>query len=108
VMPPDAADQGPEGPSDPARARDAALAYLAEAHGQQVPASGLAWTEEDVTPEGLVGAAGRRYTAGDWAVTVRYPVVAPEAVIYQVVAENVASGFTWEGQVDARGAVMEP
>jgi hypothetical protein len=73
---------------------------VAEAHGEQVPVPGMAWTEEDVTPEGLVGATGRRYSAGDWVVTVRFPVVAPEAVIYQVTVESEASGFHWEGHVE--------
>jgi len=108
AVPPDAGDEELVGPSDPARARDAALAYLAEAHGQQVPAPGIAWTEEDVAPQGLVGATGRRYTAGDWEITVRFSVVVPEAMIYQVTVENAASDFRWEGQVDARGAVTEP
>jgi hypothetical protein len=108
AMPPDAGDEEPVGPPDPARARDQALAYLAEAYGEQPPGPGVTWTEEDLTPEGLVGAAGRQYTAGEWTVTVRFPVVAPEAMIYQVTVENEASGFGWEGQVDARGAVTEP
>jgi hypothetical protein len=108
AMPPDAGVEEPVGPSDPARARDAALAYLAEAHGEQVPVPGIDWTEEDVTPEGLVGAMGRRYTAADWVITVRFPVMAAEAVIYQVTVESEASGFHWEGQVDTRGDVTEP
>jgi hypothetical protein len=92
---------------DPARARDAALAYLSEHYGEQAPPSGLTWTEERTTPEGLVGSSTFEYTAENWVVTVSFPIVAPENVVYQVVVANQTTGFQWEGEVDAAGQVTE-
>jgi len=97
--------------SDPVRARDAALAYVVGHYGEQAPPPGLPWTEERTTPEGLVGSETFQYTAEDWAVTISYPVVAPEDVVYDVVykivVENQTTGFQWEGEVDAAGQVTE-
>jgi putative hemolysin len=92
---------------DPTSARDAALAYLSTNYGDEAPAQNLTWTEEDVTEEGLVGASTFQYTADDWLVTVSFPVVAPDATIYTVVIANQATGFRWEGEVDAAGQVTE-
>jgi hypothetical protein len=96
---------------DPQAARDAALAYVTENYGEQAPASGLTWTEEVITPEGLVGSSTFQYTpeegAGDWVVTVSFTLVAPQATIYQVVVANPTTGFRWEGEVDASGEVTE-
>ncbi len=92
---------------DPVRARDAALAHVSERYGEQAPALGLAWTEELTTPEGLVGLTTYQYTAEDWVVTVSYPIVRPDLTVYQVVVANDATGFHWEGQVDAAGRVTQ-
>jgi hypothetical protein len=92
-------------PPDPARARDMALAYVIERYGGQAPALGLTWTEERTTPEGLVGSSALQYTADAWVVTVSFPVVAPEDVVYQIVVANPATRFRWEGKIDAAGQV---
>jgi putative hemolysin len=92
---------------DPTRARDAALAYIVGRYGDQAPAPELVWTEEAITPEGLVGSPSFQYSAGDWGITVSFPLVAPQATIYQVVMSNRATGFQWEGEVDAAGQVKE-
>jgi hypothetical protein len=92
---------------DPVRARDVALAYVSGRYGEQAPTLGLTWAEENITPEGLVGSSSFQYTAGDWVVTVSFPLVAPQATIYQVVATNQTTGFQWEGKVDAAGQVTE-
>jgi len=94
-------------PSDPVGARDAVLAYLAENYGSEAPTTGLVWTEKHTKPEGLVGGESYEYTAGDWVIAVSYPVVAPENVVYTIVVGNQATGFHWEGQVDAQGQVTE-
>jgi serpin B len=94
-------------PPGPARARDAALSYLAAAYATQAPGTDLAWSEENVTPEGLVGSSSFLYRSGDWQVAVTYPVVAPQATIYQVVVDDRATGFHWEGKVDAAANVTE-
>ncbi|HSJ54476.1 MAG TPA: hypothetical protein VLC52_12115, partial [Anaerolineae bacterium] len=89
----------------PAFARDAALAYLATTYGQRAPASDLAWTEENVTPTDIVGASTFEYRAGDWVVTVQFPVVLPENTTYQVTVDG--GDFHWEGEVNPSGEVRE-
>jgi hypothetical protein len=88
-------------------ARDAVLAYLAESHDSDAPATGLAWTETHARPEGLVGRESYEYTAGDWLIAVSFPVVAPENVVHTIAVSNATTGFHWEGQVDAQGQVTE-
>lgn len=96
-----------EAPEVVQAARDAALAYVREDYSQQAPASDLDWDAEFVTPKSAVGTGDYRFTAEDWAITVSYPVVAPEAVIYQVTVNNHTIGFRWQGEVDAKGHVTE-
>jgi hypothetical protein len=96
-----------EAPDEVRAARDVALAYVGGRYGEQAPALDLTWTEEFITPEGLVGSGTYQYTAGDWVITISYPIVAPEAVVYQVVMANQTTGFQWEGEVDAAGQVTE-
>jgi hypothetical protein len=91
----------------PANALEVALAYLAETYGEQGPEAGLTWQEERTTPQDLVGALRFQYTSGDWVVTVTYPIVAPEETIYRMIVSNQVTGFSWEGQVDAKGGVTE-
>jgi hypothetical protein len=97
----------PEAPENVLVARDAAMHYVSEQHGQVGLGSGLAWQEEWVVGEGIVGAGGYRYASGDWVVTISYPVVAPESAVYEVLMVNESTGFQWEGKVDAQGAVTE-
>jgi serpin B len=99
---------------DPGRARDAVLAYLSSTYGDDGPSSDLDWDEDNVTAEGLVGSSSVRYTAHgadgavDWVMTVTSPVVAPDSTVYHVVVDGQATGFHWEGAVDAAGRVSEP
>jgi hypothetical protein len=90
--------------SGTAMARDAALAHIAAHDGPPQPA-GVAWDEENITPGGLVGSTTIRYTAQDWIVTVSYPII-PRPV-YHVEVVDGGTGFTWDGEVDADGAVTE-
>jgi len=96
-----------EAPDEVRAARDVALAYVSGRYSEQAPALGLTWTEEFITPEGLVGSGTFQYTAEDWVVTITYPLVAPEAVVYQVVVANQTTGFQWEGGVNAVLQVTE-
>jgi putative hemolysin len=93
---------------DPAAARDLALAYIAANYGGQVTVPDAGWTEENITNEGLVGASTFQYTAGSWVVKIGYAVLPPEQTTYQVSVINEATGFWWEGVVDAAGQVTEP
>jgi hypothetical protein len=103
--PPETAVEAPEGVWT---ARDAALRHIFEQYGEQVyPPPGMDWLEENITPEGLVGSTTYRFAAGDLMITVSFPLVAPDATIYQVLVENTVTGFRWEGEVDASGQVTD-
>ena len=71
------------------------------------PEAGLTWAERHVAPEVLVGSGIYFYTAEDWVVTISYPVVPPEMVVYHMAVVNKASGFGWGGWVDETGQVTE-
>jgi len=101
------AEVAEEPPDEVRAARDVALAFVSGRYSEQAPALGLTWTEEDITPEGLVGSVTYQYTAGDWVVTITYPIVPPEQVVYQIVVANQTTGFQWEGEVNAVLQVTE-
>jgi len=99
-----------EMPVGAAAARDAAMAYVGQNYDiwpADAPVPDMVWTEEDITEEGLVGSSTFRYTTDEWVVTVSFPIVAPDATVYRILIENTATGFRWEGEVDASGQVTE-
>ena len=83
----------------------ATLGYLAFNDPGRAPDPYQPWAETRTTPEGILGAETYEYRAGDWTVTVSYPVVAPSAMIYTVMVENKTAGERWEATVDAAGLV---
>jgi hypothetical protein len=95
-----------EAPAEVVAARDAAVTFLRE-HFDEAPGGSVSWTEESLTPEGIVGGSEWQYTAGDWVVKVSYAIVAPEWTVYQVAVTNGSTGFEWEGRVDGSGRVPE-
>jgi hypothetical protein len=96
---------------DAVRARDAALAYLSERYSERAPRLDLNWNMTDATPgapeKPLPGATNLRYEAGNWAITVDYPVVRPDLVEYEIVVVNETTGFRWAGKVTSSGEVTE-
>ena len=95
-------------PEEVRSARDAGLAYVFYHYDEEpARAPGRIWTEERTTPEGLVGSDTFEFTTGDAVVTVSHPIVAPDAVVYQIVVANQTTGFWWEGEVDADGQLTE-
>ena len=103
----DGSGRVPEAPENVLLARDQALLYISEQYGLAGLGAGLAWQEERLTPENFVGGETYQYTAGDWVVTLSYPVVLPENTIYTISVANQSAGFQWEGEVDAQGALTE-
>lgn len=103
----DGSGRVPEAPENALIARDQAMLHVSEQYGLSGLGAGLAWQEERLTPENIVGGETYQYTAGDWVVTVCYPVVLPENTIYTITVTSEASGFEWEGQVDPQGVVTE-
>jgi predicted small lipoprotein YifL len=95
-----------EAPAEVVAARDAAVTFLQE-HFDEAPEGSVSWTEESLTPEGLVGGSEWQYTAGDWVIRVSYAIVAPEWTVYHVAVTNESTGFEWEGRVDGSGRVPE-
>ncbi len=91
---------------DAAGAREAVIAYLRSRYPEQAPPSGLAWMEENTTPQNLLGSSSLRYTSGDWVIDVQYPVVAPESLVYSLEVKNQVSGFQWTGTVKATNGVV--
>ena len=92
---------------DPAMARDAAMAYLADHYRGLAPMPVPTWHKENVTAEGLVGQSTFQYRGKEWIVTVSFPLVSPAATVYQVTIANESNGFGWEGEIDATGQVTE-
>jgi hypothetical protein len=90
-----------------AAARDAALRYIQERYPAHAPGSGLYWDIENITEGGLAGSSSFRYSAETWKITINAPVVAPDAVLYQIEVINEDTPFRWEGQVDAKDNVTE-
>ncbi|MGB3714818.1 MAG: hypothetical protein WA996_10350 [Candidatus Promineifilaceae bacterium] len=89
-------------------ALDLALSHILERHREQVfPPPGMDWLVENITPEGLVGTTTYRFAVGDLTAIVAFPLVAPDATIYQVLVENTITGFRWEGEIDASGQVTD-
>ena len=103
----DAQGQETEGPEIVLTARGAALSYVSEHYGELAPPPDLTWRAGRATPEGLVGGKTFEYTAEDWVVTITYPVVAPENVVYHIVVANPSAGFQWEGELDAERYLTE-
>ena len=107
----DAAGRVREAPEDhpdyPRAARDAVLAYIVEHYSEQAPALrwpvGLTWMEE-FTVERPSHLRNYRYTTVDWVVTISCRTL---QAVYQVAVANQATGFRWEGTVDALGRVTE-
>jgi hypothetical protein len=103
----EAGEPEPE-PADPVMAaRDAALAYLSQEYGPDTPSAEMTWTRTRTTPDSIVGSETYEYRSGHWVVTVSYPVVPPDKMVYRVLASNQETGFQWEGQVAADGTVTE-
>ncbi len=88
-------------------ARDAALAYLVERHGDEAPEPGLTWRDEYITPEGWIGSADFRFTAGEWVISLSYAILPPERTVYRGTVASEVTGFEWEGEVDAAGSIRE-
>jgi len=88
-------------------ALNVALTHAVAQYGDEAPPAGLAWVGERITPADMVGSETYRYTAGDWVVTITYPVVPPDKMVFNITIQNATTGVTWMGSVDAYGQVLE-
>ena len=64
------------------------------------------WEVEDLTPEGLVGAAKAEFTAEDWTVEASWAVVWKPVYTVEI-NYGGEGGFHWKGTVDQDGNVVE-
>jgi len=65
------------------------------------------WTVSNLTPEGLVGSTTLEFSGAGWTVNVHYAVVLEP--VYNIIVEyDNDAGFTWEGQIDSEGNLLEP
>lgn len=95
-----------EGSEQVLAACDAVCAYVAERF-PEFRVGDLVWAGRRVTPAGLAGQETYEYTSGNWRLKVTYPVVAPDAAVYQVTVENEATGFVWVGEMDPDRHLVE-
>ncbi len=92
----------------PADARDAAIEYVNQTDPQANIPTDVEWTEENITPTGLVGFSIFRYTVAspstiEWEIIVRFPVI-PEPD-YKVEIQNIVRGGYWQVLVASDGRV---
>ena len=81
-------------------ASDAAMSYIATNHADIASLTqNLNWTGGRATPEGLVGSETYIYTAGNWNVTITYPVVPNPVYTVSAVYTDTANQVTieWAG-----------
>jgi hypothetical protein len=91
---------------DPNEVRDLVMRFIEEMHSEAAQfISDIIWSGGRVTQEGLVGHETYVYEGADWNVTIDWNVVAPEHLVYKVVATH-ASGILWVGEV-VNGEVTE-
>jgi len=84
-----------------------ALTHALALDEDKAPPASLAWVGERTTPADMVGAETYRYTAGDWVVTIAYPVVSADMMVFNITIQNPVTGFVWMGSVDTNGQVVE-
>jgi hypothetical protein len=88
-----------EGPEQVLAACDAAIGHVdgKYLHSQL---NNLTWIGRRTTPFGSAGHETFTYTAGDWVMTVSYPMTGPEPAICHIKLANNTTGFRWEGDMD--------
>lgn len=80
--------------------------YITDMYDVGFPLDANVWNAKMVDT-GLVGAGKYELLIEDWKVKVDYPVVAPDATIYNFVISNESVGFEWSGEVDVEGNVTQ-
>jgi hypothetical protein len=86
-----------------AQARDQIVAYLVDTHDLSFSGE---WTDQGVSPS-AGDRASRVFTSGPWVVEVEYAPAAPLVSSYHVTVDNLTEELRWEGDISARGAILE-
>ena len=81
--------------------RDYTLHYLRDVKNMKSlpdPLATTSWTSEDITPKGILGYTTLVYKNSGTVITIGYPIVAPDNMIYNITVES--NGKTvWQGQL---------
>jgi hypothetical protein len=104
---PHSTDPSAQPPAEVLNAFQTTLALLQSAYPDSAPTSDAGWQTDDITPPGLVGSGGYRFTIEGWQIDITYPIVAPEAMIYNIRAEHTTSDLHWEATIDAQGQIID-
>ncbi len=87
---------------EPAFVRDYAILYLRDSGYEGLPDPlKVEWSGGRETPEGLLGSETYVYRADGVVVTIRYPVVLAENVVYEIRVE-ISGTKVWEGRLHQR------
>ena len=66
------------------------------------------WLEQNITPEGVVGASTIRFVSGPLTIVISAPASAPAASVYTIEeASFIVNGFYWEGTLSSDGQIAE-
>jgi len=87
-------------------ARDAVLDFVAAEHPNENICSSHVW-ETFILSLDLVGSTSYEFRCDDWRVIVKYPVVAPDMMTFDVLVANPFRTIIWRFAVDANGVVTE-
>ena len=92
----------------PDHAKDIAVQHVkTEYHELEDAPIPQEWTVSNLTPEGLVGTTTLEFSGAGWTVRIHYAVVLEP--VYNILVEyDNDAGFTWEGQIDSEGNLLEP
>lgn len=99
-------DHASQPPSEVITALQIAIAQLQSEFPAVGPANDADWEAHDLTPPGLVGSSGYRFMIDGWQIDITYPIVAPQAMIYSINAEHLASDLRWGGTINAQGQIL--
>jgi hypothetical protein len=92
----------------PDTAKDIAVQYVKqEFHELEDASIPHEWAVANLTPGGLLGFTKLEFTGNGWCIEVSYPVV-QEPIYDIIIGYNHDTGFTWEGQIDHEGNILEP
>jgi putative hemolysin len=86
-------------------ARDFIAEYFYSQYGIELAEP---WLEQNITPEGVVGASTLRFVSGPLTIVISAPVSAPAASVYTIEeASFIVNGFYWEGTLSSDGQIAE-
>ncbi len=103
--PPATLTPGPGTPEEVLAARRAVLAFLRDGANECVPPPGVIW---EIKPANAPhGFDVYRFDSEGCLMTISYPLPPTAETLYHVTLHNNVSGFCWQANVDAEGAIVD-